>query len=133
MSIKFGSWNIWAFGNKDYEEMADLIREHDIDVVGLQEVVTFSEEGITKNMAEQMAEELGYHCVFYPAMDFSEDDHDPEREHTMGNAVVSRFPIKESAAYSLNPEKIEYDGSPEKEPRILVKTEVATDEGEVTF
>lgn len=96
--------------------MAEVIQKNDTDIIGIQEAAIYYDENSPKNITEELAEELGYHHVFYPAIDFR-----PEKPYTMGNAIISRYPIKDSKSHELNPEDITYDGTYETEPRILVE------------
>ncbi len=131
MEITVASWNIWVFGDRDVEGIAKVIRENDIDVIGIQEAAIYYDEDSPLNIIEDVAEELGYNYVFYPALDFRK--YDSDRQHEMGNAVISRYPIKDSEPHSLNPENISYDGTPEKEPRILINTEIDVEGASIRF
>lgn len=128
MVITVASWNIWVFGDRDTEAMAEIIQENDIDIIGIQEAAIYFDEDEPRHIAEEIAEELGYHYTFYPAIDFR-----PEKPYKMGNAVISRYPIESSDCYELNPEELEYDGSYQTEPRIAVEAEVNIEGERVSF
>lgn len=128
MDLKVATWNIWVFGDRDTEGMAELIRKNDIDIIGTQEVAVYFDEDKPRNIAEEIAEELGYYYEFYPAIDFR-----PEKPYKMGNAVISRYPIEQSRAHKLNPDDLEYDGSYQTEPRLAVETRISSEENEISF
>lgn len=133
MIVKAATWNIWAFVDHDVEAMADLIEESEIEMIGLQEVVKEGHEDTELSVSKRLADELGYNHYFCPAHDFRETDFEPERNHVMGNAVISKYPVKETHCHDLNPPETEYDGTPEKEPRIMVEAEVEVEGKTVRF
>lgn len=134
MELTIGTWNIWAFTDHDIEEMAEIIREEEIDILGLQETVIKQDDGSDEaHVSKRVADELGYHHYFCTAHDFSKTSFDTERNHKMGNAVLSKYPIKDQKCHSLNPESVEYDGTPEKEPRKLVETRIELGKETVSF
>lgn len=118
--INVASWNIWIHGSRDYKEMAGLIRENSIDIIGIQETGIYYDQKPPLNIAEKIAEKLNFNFVFYPSLDVRSD---PKRRYIIGNAILSRFPILESTFYPLGPE-IEYDGTSRTEPRILVYAKI---------
>ena len=71
----------------------DEIRDKEIDVIGLQEVIQRSN---LDNQAMQMADSLGYYYYF----DSVDDERSVQR---FGNAIVSRYPIKETHFRALEP------------------------------
>ena len=128
-SLRVASWNIWTWEGKDPEGIAEVIKENDIDIVGVQEGATyFEEDGEKWNMVEEVAKELGYEYEFYPALDFR-----PDKPVIEGDGIISRYPIKQASHRKLNPEDVEYDGSFEKIPRIAVKAIIDTGERDLTF
>lgn len=96
MKIKILSWNIW--GGKYLDGVVDFLQAAHADIIGLQEVV---EEG-SGNSAQTIAEKLGYQYVCYGrAMSMSVEG----KEVTLGNAVISKYPIVESKRHVLSDEK----------------------------
>lgn len=88
-TITVVSYNIW-FG-KDIEqsisELQDIQSQHGLDILLLQEM---DEAG-----TEQIARELGFNYVYYPAAI------EPTYDKNFGNAVLSRWPITESKKLML--------------------------------
>lgn len=89
MQLRVASWNIWTWDERKPKEIADIIRENNIDIIGLQEVATYFEEDGKWNMAEEIAKELDYNYRFCVAHDFR-----PDESLIEGNAVISRYPIE---------------------------------------
>lgn len=127
-SLTVATWNIWVYGDRESEKMAELIRENDIEVIGLQEAAIYFDEEEDRNIAEEIAEELGYYYEFYPALDFR-----PDKPYKMGNAVISKYPIKNSKVHDLNPENVKYDGGYQTEPRIALETEIEIEDNRIKF
>lgn len=69
------------------------IREKEIDVIGLQEVI---QRPNLDNQAMQMADSLGYYYYF----DSVDDENSAQR---FGNAIVSRYPIEKTHFRALKP------------------------------
>lgn len=125
--INVASWNIWIHGPRDFRGMAKVIKENKIDVIGIQEAGIFYDKAHPFNIAEKIARELNFNFVFYPSLDTR-----PARPYVIGNAVLSKFPILQSAFYPLGPE-IEYDGTSRTEPRILVSAKIKLGEKVLHF
>lgn len=66
--------------------MADLIRDAELDVVGLLETDTQHIVGGHRDITQKLADELGFYTDYGPAPD----------KHTWGCALLSRFPILKS-------------------------------------
>lgn len=76
----------------DLEAIADIIREHDIDIVGLQEVDKhYSSRSDLKDQAKELAEQLGMYYVYGANLD-RDPEEGPERRQ-YGNAILSKYPI----------------------------------------
>ncbi len=73
--------------------MLEEIRNMEVDVIGLQEVLQHEN---LDNQAMQMADSLGFYYYFD-----SVDDED--QVHRFGNAIVSRYPIEETNFRALKP------------------------------
>lgn len=127
--MRVASWNLWTWEGKDPEAIAEVIRENDVEIVGVQEGATyFEDDGEKWNIVEEVAEELGWEYEFYPALDFR-----PDKPVIEGDGVISKHQIKESSHRKLNPDDVEYDGSFEKIPRVAVKTIIEAGETDLTF
>jgi endonuclease/exonuclease/phosphatase family metal-dependent hydrolase len=88
-TLKAVTWNI-AFAEKTEQaiaELSEMDRSRSADVLVLQEM---DEEG-----TDQIARALGYNYVYYPASIHSHHD------RNFGNAVLSRWPIVDSAKIIL--------------------------------
>ncbi|ONI68118.1 endonuclease [Kribbella sp. ALI-6-A] len=99
--MKVLSWNLWwRFGPWQQRAAAILavLREADADLIGLQEVWARDDE----NQAGLIAAELGLHWAFAPLRNpepWQRRGGDPSV--AVGNAILSRWPIEESAVLDL--------------------------------
>lgn len=119
MTITVGSWNIWVYGPQNYHEMAKLIKQSNIEILGVQEAAIYFNKEPNINSAEELAKELGYQHVFYPSVDGR-----PYHPRILGNAVISKYPIIMSKSYRLNPSNIKFDGTTNTEQRVLIQTKI---------
>lgn len=86
MTLTIGTWNVqWQFGEWQTRQPAieQVLRELDADVVTLQES--------WRGQADRLADELGYHATWA-----GYDPHD-DPARSMGNAILSRWPIQTEA------------------------------------
>jgi len=93
--LKILTWNVWwRFGpwERRGPAIAATLKKLDADVIALQEV--WSSE--TTNFAAELATELGYQHVFAPSKDIGETglDNYYDKDVGLGNALLSRWPIK---------------------------------------
>ncbi|TIA97466.1 hypothetical protein E3P96_03389 [Wallemia ichthyophaga] len=93
--ITSGIWTV-HFGMDDAMQdsqvrMRDLIREAEVDVVGLLETELQSIVFGNRNMAQYIAEDLGYYVDYGP----------PSHKHTWGAVLLSKFPILASEHHLL--------------------------------
>ncbi len=72
-------------GIQDLSRIADVIREADVDIVGLQEVERFSPRSKFANQLKWLAEELDMYGVYGPTLSIGYFQY--------GNAMLSRYPI----------------------------------------
>jgi len=75
-------------GREDCARVADVIRELDADIVGLQEVVSVPDTGaaaLYHNQLGEIAERLGYEAIPGPAF--------MHANRKCGNALLSRLPV----------------------------------------
>ncbi|MCL4379634.1 endonuclease/exonuclease/phosphatase family protein [Candidatus Marsarchaeota archaeon] len=126
ITICIASWNIWAFGNRDYKGIARLIRENKIDVIGIQEatiyykhfikdelIPSYTSRGPNVNMAKEIAKQLGYYFVFFPSFG-------KRTEYIAGNAIISRFPLYNVRLYELNKKRKGFGN----ETRIMITSKI---------
>lgn len=78
---------------QDLSRIAELIREADPDIVGLQEVDSFQPRSQFVNQAKWLAEELGMYGVYGPNLVLGVSQY--------GNAILSRYPIVSFTNISL--------------------------------
>jgi len=78
----------------DLDAIAEVIRTHDADVVGLQEVDRFWRRSGTVDQPAYLARVLGMHYCYGPNLVHSPDGHSTA-PHEYGTAILSRFPILE--------------------------------------
>lgn len=126
MKINVASWNLWIFGKRDARELAKVIKDNNIDILGAQEVGIFHDITPSLDFGKEIAKELGFNYTYFVATDVKET-----RKYKIGNAIFSRFPILSSEAVQLNPPDIVYEGTGVTEPRILVKASINLRDGEV--
>ena len=90
------SYNI-EFDKRDWPGrlayMLEGFREHEIDILGLQEVI---QREHLPNQAKTIADSLGFY-YYFDSVD------DESRTQRYGNAIVSRFPIEETNFRALKP------------------------------
>jgi endonuclease/exonuclease/phosphatase family metal-dependent hydrolase len=93
--LKILTWNVWwRFGPWEQRgpAIAATLKKLDADVIALQEVWSSG----TNNFAAELATELGYQHVFAPSKDIGETglDNYYDKDVGLGNALLSRWPIK---------------------------------------
>jgi endonuclease/exonuclease/phosphatase family metal-dependent hydrolase len=89
----------------DLERIADVLKEIDADLIGVQEVL--------RPQAEALAERLGMEVAMGPNRDFNGLPY--------GNAVLTRLPIQSSHTFDLSWAK--------REPRGGIRLDLAMDDG----
>lgn len=72
-------------GVQDLSRIAEIIREANVDIVGLQEVDNFQPRSKFVNQAKWLADELGMYGVYGANLSVGPSQY--------GNAILSRFPI----------------------------------------
>ncbi len=92
------TYNIWGArsgGVTDLESIAEVIKKSDADLVALQEVDAFTtRNGVDVHLARDLAELCDMEYFFAKAMDFYGGEY--------GDAILSKYPIKDSEAYVLS-------------------------------
>jgi endonuclease/exonuclease/phosphatase family metal-dependent hydrolase len=126
MKVNIGSWNIWIYGPRDFKGIAKFVRDNKIDILTIQEACIYFDKNPAENITQEIAEELKYNYVFYKAL-----ERVPGEPWSMGNAILSKFPIIKSQSHQLTP--VEYDGKVENQPRILITSEIGIDDKIVNF
>ena len=115
--IRVATLNIWNRMGPWEERLAAIRKEVERlqpDVLGLQEVLVLPEHEF--DQAQAIAEGFGYHVAF---------GRSPDAEaYTMGNAILSRFPITRTFAFAL-------PGTDEH--RCLVFAELDSPAGKIPF
>lgn len=96
-SIKVVSYNIQYGRGQDGEvnlqRTIDTLKEINADIISLQEVERYSLSSGFEDQIQSIAKELGMNGVFFPSVAY------PGMYY--GNAILSRFPIKESFYHPL--------------------------------
>ncbi len=133
MTLKFISLNLWWGGNL-FPQIIDFLRAEDADIVALQEVHDGKDPALKDRLRSMqvLKQELGYpHQEFALAHMLIL----PEGTLPSGNAVLSKFPITNSAVtFLFDPTQTAYFDKPEQWPilpRILQGTSLDTPVGEV--
>ncbi len=114
--LRILTWNIWwRFGpwQERRPAITATLKKHDADVIALQEV--WGDE--TTNLARELADEMGYHHVFAPSMEIS--------GLGLGNALLSRWPIKQHDSTSLYGKKETGEG------RVAIFAEIEGPHGSI--
>ena len=110
MQLKIGTYNIChccdypAFAptyernskTVNIKQIADIIKALDLDVIGLNEVFNFGNEGYEPyiNQTEKLAKLAGYKYYYYA------QGHDYEWTD-IGNAILSKYPLKNIKTYKI--------------------------------
>lgn len=104
----------------DLDRLADTIREMDADVIGLQEVdVHWGDRSENENTIKLLAEKLGMEYYFAPIYDLDPDQGSEDRKQ-YGVAVLSKYPIKETANREITRLSTQDpDSEPESAPGFL--------------
>ncbi|MBM3257551.1 MAG: hypothetical protein FJY98_04520 [Candidatus Liptonbacteria bacterium] len=101
MQLKILSWNIW--GGQHYREIVETLRAINPDILGLQEAI--QDLNGKNNTAEMIAKELGYEWAYLPSYEVETARLytllEPKTVH-IGNAVLSKYKIKETRSYQLS-------------------------------
>ena len=105
------------------ERIAAVIRQADADVVALQEVDQGCGRSDRKLQVQELEKLTGYFGVFGKAIDFDGGEY--------GQAVLSRWPIKQSTVYRL-PNEQQPNGSM-REQRIVLEAIVPSEAGTIRF
>lgn len=98
--IKVLSYNIHVLNyGKNKEQIVDVIKAIDPDIVGLQEIDMYADRSIVHgpgNQIKWLAEQLGY--PYYHFSKTCDQRPDAPHRHTgeYGHGVLSKFPIKET-------------------------------------
>jgi endonuclease/exonuclease/phosphatase family metal-dependent hydrolase len=117
MTVKVLSWNIWH--GKNLDQIIELIKREEPDIIALQEAIESDDRA---NIAHTIAQTLNYEAFFYPA--FTTDRHEPA--YTIGNAVLSKFPLKSGRCIVLS-SLAEYQKTSETEPRVACVSQIDID------
>lgn len=81
-------------GRRDITRIADVIREIDPDVIGLQEVESSSQGELRDHQLNYLAAELGLHAIAGPTI------FKPDAEY--GNALLTRLPVLQTRRLDLS-------------------------------
>ncbi|GAB2570845.1 endonuclease/exonuclease/phosphatase family protein [Gracilibacillus alcaliphilus] len=106
VDVNFMSYNIHhGVGldeNLDLERIADVIKDADIDVIGIQEVDRFyGERSDFQDQAKELADMLNYHYVYGANLDLPpEEGQDQNRQYGIG--ILSKYPIIDSEHQKLD-------------------------------
>lgn len=121
MQLKIMSFNVQHFLNYvtreiDFDLFEKTVRAFDPDILGLNEVYGLGPHPHYTGQAQILAERLGYHWFFAPAID--EEDLGP-----YGNALLSRYPILSAKVIPVPNPEIE---NPDDwfEPRCLLQADI---------
>ncbi|WP_411843120.1 endonuclease/exonuclease/phosphatase family protein [Salinicoccus sp. HZC-1] len=105
ISIDVMSYNIYHGVGEDeelnLERIADVIRDADAEIIGLQEVDRYyGERSDFEDQAKELADLLGYHYMYGANLEL-EPEGNQENNRQYGNAILSKYPIIESENIAL--------------------------------
>ena len=120
-NIQHGHVHLSNPGRIDLTVMADVIRNEDADIIGLNEVRGRGVHPEYTAQTEFMAGYLGYHGWF--GRSFYVGGWNP-----YGNAVLSRWPIVEAKVYSI-PDPANPADAPRFEPRSILRAVIDLPDG----
>ncbi len=112
--VTLNIWNRFGPWEERLPRIRDGLRALDADIIGLQEVLVMPESGIDQN--ELISNQLAQHHVAWFKCS--------KNPHPVGNSILSRWPIKDSASFDLD------DGGT-SEHRVLVYALLDTPHGDV--
>ena len=105
----------------ELEKVAEIIKKHDIDIVGLNEVYDAPEENLQKQAAI-IAKKLGYNYYYFgKAINIKDGEY--------GNALISKYPIIDAKTIMI-PDPIIKDEKAFYETRNLLKCLIKIDNEE---
>ena len=81
-------------GKRSESRIAEVIASMSADIVGLQELDVNRTRSAGVDQAALIAQQLGWHHVFEPAMRHANDEY-------YGNAIISRYPLTRRRAIAL--------------------------------
>ena len=108
--------------NVNLEPIADVIRQYDCDIIGLNEVRGAGEASYYADQAELLGKLTGRYYAFAKAVDFP-------NEGSYGTALLSRFPIKSCETVKIPP----MEDAPNREPRVFLKAVLLAPEEVTVF
>lgn len=114
--MKLLQWNVWY--QEDIDNILQTITAAGADILCLQELTTnFMPR--RRDTARYLSEKLGMHC-FYKA---ARETIDADGGHTFGNAIISRYPILETAFHFVRLPSAGADApaDPFEEPRVYLE------------
>ena len=88
-TLRVATYNIYHMGkiNGNVETLAKVIRDNELDVVGMQEVdKNVGRDGPVQDQAKALADALGWYYGFSKAIDLAPGQY--------GNAIISKYPIE---------------------------------------
>lgn len=104
MKIKILQWNIWF--KEEAENVIELIRKINPDILCLQELTIGSEFNNGRNVPETISKSLGIDYNFAPAHKFEDD-------HVQGNGIFSKHIFKKNLNFFITNSKGSNDYSSE--------------------
>ena len=120
-NIQHGHVHLSNPGRIDLSVMADVIRDADADIIGMNEVRGRGAHPDYTAQTEAMAAMLGYHGVF--GRSFYVGGWTP-----YGNAVLSRWPIVEAKVFRI-PDPAAKADAPRFEPRSILRAVIDLPDG----
>ncbi len=115
--MKLISWNIW--GGRNFAQVLAFLSQQNADIIALQEVRELEENGKRINIAQEVANRLGYEYIYCKA--FTTERHTPS--YDLGNAILTKNKIKNGRCHFLSTPEM-YQGSSVTEPRTAVQVEI---------
>lgn len=113
ISLRVGTYNAKHFsqGSHNFAQYAAIVRDAKLDVLGIQEVDKNTNRSNHLDEAKLLAEELGWHYYFAPAISLEGGEY--------GLAILSRYPIEAPIVHKY--------ASTDAEQRILTAVTINVD------
>ncbi len=121
MELTVLTWNIW--GGRNRNAVIQFLQQNTWDIIALQEVTQREINGDEINDAEELAKALA--CEYYYERSFRTDRHTPV--YDLGNALLSRHPIKDRNVYTLS-DMSSYKKNSTTEPRNAVEITISVNQ-----
>jgi len=114
--MKLRQWNVWY--QEDIDNILRTITAVDPDILCLQELTTNFVPQRRRDTPRFLSQKLGMHCFYKAARETT----DSNGTHTFGNAIISRYPLIETAFHFVRqPSRTDALDDAVAEPRVYLE------------